>query len=53
MNVLIILQLSRSVRLNHKQFSGKTKSDILNFNIANIAEFWCEIGCFYGGSVIN
>ena len=29
MDVLIILQLSRSIRLNHEQFSGEIKSDIL------------------------
>ena len=29
MNVFIILQLSRSVRLNRKRFSGKIKSDVL------------------------
>ena len=29
MNVFIILQLSRSVRLNPKWFSGKIKSDVL------------------------
>ena len=43
MDVITILQLSRSVHLNHKRY----------FNITKIAECSCEIGFISKGSVIK
>ena len=54
-DVLIILQRSRSVLLHHKWFLGENKErktailkkhkQIRCFNIINIIECWCKIGC--------
>ena len=63
MDVFTILQLSRSVSLRRKRFSGENKEkkqqhykkykQIIYFNIINLPEYWCEISCGLKGSVIN
>ena len=57
MDVFIVLQLSADDNLvkamGVKQQHYKKLKQIRYFNIINIAECWCEIGCTSEGSVIN
>ena len=57
MDVFIIMQLSvndfRVRKMGRKQQHCKKLKQIRYFNITNITEYWCEIGCTSEGSIIN